>query len=54
VPVDVLGADYRRIMAVLGQAGDSLTARQTAVALGWDSALPSRVEGARGKLKRLV
>lgn len=54
VPVDVLGADYRRIMAVLGQAGDSLTARQTAVALGWDSSVPSRVEGARGKLKRLV
>jgi hypothetical protein len=54
VPVNVLGADYRRIMAVLGQPGDSLTARQTAVALGWDSSLPSRVEGARGKLKRLV
>ncbi|WSA81507.1 hypothetical protein OG930_41775 [Streptomyces sp. NBC_01799] len=54
VPVDVLGADYRLIMAVLGQAGDSLTARQTAVALGWDSSVPSRVEGARGRLKRLV
>jgi hypothetical protein len=54
VPVDVLGADYRRIMTVLGEAGDSLTARQTAVALGWDSSVPSRVEGARGKLKRLV
>ncbi|MER6103772.1 hypothetical protein ABT115_15945 [Streptomyces sp. NPDC001832] len=54
VSVDVLGADYRLIMAVLGQAGESLTARQTAVALGWDSSVPSRVEGARGRLKRLV
>lgn len=54
VPVDVLGAEYRLIMAVLGEAGDSLTARQTAVALGWDSSVPSRVEGARGRLKRLV
>ncbi|MCX4650240.1 hypothetical protein OG456_50045 [Streptomyces sp. NBC_01446] len=54
VPVDVLGADYRRIMTVLGEADGSLTARQTAVALGWDSSVASRVEGARGKLKRLV
>ncbi|MFB6717648.1 MULTISPECIES: hypothetical protein [unclassified Streptomyces] len=54
VSVDVLGADYRLIMAVLGQAGDSLTARQTAVALGWDSSVPSRVESARGRLKWLV
>lgn len=54
VPVDALGADYRLIMAVLGEAGDSLTARQVAVALGWDSSVPSRVEGARGRLKRLL
>lgn len=54
VSVDVLCADYRLIMAVLGQAGDSLTARQTAVALGWDSSVPSRVESARGRLKWLV
>ncbi|MFB7530946.1 hypothetical protein ACFC0C_22370 [Streptomyces sp. NPDC056178] len=52
--VDVLGADYRLSTAVLGQAGDSLTARQTAVVLGWDSSVPSRVESARGRLKRLV
>ncbi|MEU9111558.1 hypothetical protein AB0D04_07145 [Streptomyces sp. NPDC048483] len=52
--VDVLGVDYRRIMTVLGEAGGSLTARQTAVALGWDSSVPFRVEGARGRLKRLV
>lgn len=54
VPVDVLGAEYRLIMAALGQTGDSLTARQAAVSLGWDSSVPSRVEGARGRLKRLV
>ncbi|WP_326778916.1 hypothetical protein [Streptomyces sp. NBC_01445] len=54
VPVDVLGADYRRIVTVLGEADGSLTARQTAVALGWDTSVASRVEGARGKLKRLV
>lgn len=55
VPVEVLGPDYRRIMTVLDEAdGDGLTARQTAVALGWDSSVASRVEGARGRLKRLV
>lgn len=55
VPVEVLGTDYRRIVTACGKAGgDGLTARQTAVALGWDSALPARVEGARGRLKRLV
>ncbi|MEV7238337.1 hypothetical protein AB0N06_31665 [Streptomyces sp. NPDC051020] len=55
VSMEVLGADYRHIMAVFEEAGgDSLTARRTAVALGWDSSAPSRVEGARGKLKRLV
>ncbi|WP_405682090.1 hypothetical protein [Streptomyces sp. NBC_00057] len=55
VPVEVLGTDYRRIMAAFGEAGgDSLTARQAAVALGWDTAVPARVEGARGRLKRLV
>lgn len=54
VAVDVLGADYRRIMTALDQAGGSLTARQTAVALGWDSSVASRVEGARSRLKRLV
>ncbi|WP_405682308.1 hypothetical protein [Streptomyces sp. NBC_01238] len=52
VSVDVLGADYRLIMAVLGQAGDSLTARQAAVALGWDSAVPSRACAHSGELTR--
>lgn len=55
VSMEVLGAGYRHIMAVFEEAGgDSLTARRTAVALGWDSSVPAQVEGARGKLKRLV
>ncbi|MGW1093630.1 hypothetical protein ACWD4L_47665 [Streptomyces sp. NPDC002596] len=55
VSVEVLGSDYRRIMAAFDEAGgDGLTARQTAVALRWDSSVPSRVEGTRGRLKRLV
>ncbi|GGX45654.1 hypothetical protein GCM10010341_79280 [Streptomyces noursei] len=55
VPVEVLGSDYRRIMVAFDEAGGgALTARQTAVALGWDSSVPSRGEGARGRLKRLA
>ncbi|MGY0071640.1 hypothetical protein ACWZEH_33760 [Streptomyces sp. QTS137] len=55
VPVEVLGPDCRRIMAALDEAGgDGPTARQTAVALGWDSSVVSRVEGARGRPRRLV
>jgi hypothetical protein len=55
VPVEVLGPDYQRIMAVFDDAGrDGLAARQAAVTLGWDSSVASRVEGARGRLKRLV
>ncbi|MEU9063393.1 hypothetical protein AB0D13_32140 [Streptomyces sp. NPDC048430] len=55
VEVDVLGPDYRRIMAVFEKAGgDGLSARQVAVGLGWDVSVPARVEGARGRLKRLV
>lgn len=35
VEVDILGPDYRRIMAVLEKAGgDGLSARQVAVGLG--------------------
>ncbi|MEU7075787.1 hypothetical protein AB0B30_37545 [Streptomyces narbonensis] len=45
----------RRIMAVFEKAGgDGLWARQVAVGLGWDVSVPARVEGARGRLKRLV
>lgn len=55
VSVDVLGPDYRRIVEAAGQAGGKgLSARQVAVLLGWDSALATRVEGARSRLKRLV
>ncbi|MFI6289527.1 hypothetical protein ACIBCM_33130 [Streptomyces sp. NPDC051018] len=55
VSIRVLGPDYRHIMAVFEETGgDSLTARQAAVALGWDTGPPARVEGARGRLKRLV
>jgi hypothetical protein len=55
VSVEVLGPDYRRIMTVFKDTGgDGLTAKQVAVKLGWDPALPARVEGARGRMKRLV
>ncbi|MEV7675913.1 hypothetical protein [Streptomyces sp. NPDC088752] len=55
VEVDILGPDYRRIMAVFEKvAGDGLSARQVAVGLGWDVSVPARVEDARGRLKRLV
>ncbi|MEV8305780.1 hypothetical protein AB0P36_00095 [Streptomyces flavidovirens] len=55
VSVEALGPDYRRIMAAFTKAGgDSVTARQAAVMLGWDPAVATRVEGARGRLKRLV
>ncbi|MFJ3786175.1 hypothetical protein [Streptomyces sp. NPDC090093] len=55
VEVDVLGPDYRRITAVFEKAGDEgLSARQVAVGLGWDVSVPARVEGVRGRLKRLV
>lgn len=55
VSVGVLGPDCRRIMTVFEDAGGSgLTARQVAVKLGWDSAVAARVEGTRGRMKRLV
>ncbi|MFI8308943.1 hypothetical protein ACIF80_37250 [Streptomyces sp. NPDC085927] len=38
----------------LEAGADGLGARRAAVVLGWDSALASRVEGARARLKRLV
>ncbi|MGC5041625.1 hypothetical protein ACPXCS_39555 [Streptomyces sp. DT190] len=53
--VEVLSVDYQALMAAALEAGaDGLGARQAAVVLGWDSALASRVEGARARLKRLV
>ncbi|MER5443676.1 hypothetical protein [Streptomyces sp. NPDC002790] len=53
--VEVLAMDYQTVMAAALDAGsDGLGARQTAVVLGWDSAVASRVEGARARLKRLV
>lgn len=53
--VEVLGSDYRRIMTVFEDAGGvGLTAKQVAVKLGWDAAVAARVEGARGRMKRLV
>lgn len=53
--VEVLAVDYQVVMAAALDAGnDGLGARQTAVVLGWDSAVASRVEGARARLKRLV
>lgn len=55
VSVEALGLDYRRIMAAFDSSGGmGLTARQVAAHLGWDTALASRVEGARGRLKRLA
>jgi hypothetical protein len=55
VSVETLGLDYQRIMAAVDSSGGmGLTARQVAAHLGWDTALASRVEGARGRLKRLV
>lgn len=55
VSVDVLGPDYRRIMTVFADmGGDALTAKQVAAKLGWDPALATRVEGARGRMKRPV
>jgi hypothetical protein len=55
VSVEALGLDYRRIMEAFGSPdGTGLTARQVAVQLGWDTAVASRVEGARGRMKRLV
>ncbi|WP_372352342.1 hypothetical protein [Streptomyces sp. KL116D] len=46
--VEVLAVDYQAVMAAALDAGsDGLGARQTAVVLGWDSAVASRVEGAR-------
>lgn len=53
--VGILGPDYRRIMTVLEDAGGGgLTAKQVAARLGWDPAVAARVEGARGRMKRLV
>ncbi|MGI5198289.1 hypothetical protein ACQEVY_32445 [Streptomyces sp. CA-288835] len=50
-----LSVDYQALMAAALEAGgDGLGARRAAVVLGWDSALASRVEGARARLKRLV
>ncbi|WP_308294270.1 hypothetical protein [Streptomyces sp. ST2-7A] len=55
VSVEVLGPDYQRIMSAFeGADGGSLSARRVAVVLGWDSSVPARVEGARGRMKRLV
>ncbi|MFF0483889.1 hypothetical protein [Streptomyces sp. NPDC004435] len=55
VEVEILGPDYRGIMAVFKKAGgDGLSARQVAVGLGWDVSVTARVEGARGRLKPLV
>ncbi|MER6560575.1 hypothetical protein ABT300_23150 [Streptomyces sp. NPDC001027] len=55
VSVDVLGPDYRRIMTLFqGAGGDGLTAKQVAARLGWDAAASTRVEGARGRMKRLM
>lgn len=55
VSVEVLGPDYRRIMTVFKDTGGGgLTAKQVAVKLGWDPAVAARVEGARGRMKRLV
>ncbi|MEU0837765.1 hypothetical protein [Streptomyces sp. NPDC005969] len=50
VSMEALGADCRHIKAVFEEAGgDSVTARRTAVALGWDSSVPAWVEGTRGQ-----
>lgn len=55
VTVKDLGPDYRQIMELLRGAGASgMTARQVAERLGWDVSVTSRVEGARGRMKRLV
>jgi hypothetical protein len=55
VSVDVLGSDYRRIMvAFQDTGGDGLSAKHVAEKLGWDPAVATRVEGARGRMKRLV
>jgi hypothetical protein len=55
VSVDVLGPDYRRIMTLFQDTGGGgLTAKQVAAKLGWDAAVATRVEGARGRMKRLV
>lgn len=55
VSAQVLGQDYRRIMEAFdGPGGPGLTAKQVAVHLGWDTGLASRVEGVRGRMKRLV
>ncbi|MFE7891141.1 hypothetical protein [Streptomyces sp. NPDC057412] len=53
VGVEDLSVDYQALMAATLEAGaDGLGARRAAVALGWDSASVSRVEGARARLKR--
>ncbi|MBQ0988454.1 hypothetical protein KBZ10_28915 [Streptomyces sp. F63] len=53
--VEVLSVEYQGLMAAAVEAGSGgLGARRAAVVLGWDSAVASRVEGARARLKRLV
>jgi hypothetical protein len=53
--VEDLSVDYQAVMAAAAEAGvEGLGARRAAVVLGWDSALASRVEGAKARLKRLV
>ncbi|WP_344323763.1 hypothetical protein [Streptomyces macrosporus] len=52
--VEVLSVDYQALMAAAEAGSDGLGARRAAVVLGWDSAVASRVEGARARLKRLV
>ncbi|MEU5075992.1 hypothetical protein AB0G76_31190 [Streptomyces asoensis] len=53
--VEDQSVDSQAVMAAAAEAGgDGLGARRAAVALGWDSASASRVEGARARLKRLV
>ncbi|MFF8911527.1 hypothetical protein [Streptomyces olivaceoviridis] len=50
---EVLSVDYQALTAAEAGA-DGPGARRAAVVPGWDSASPSRVEGARARLKRLV
>ena len=47
---------YLKAPLVVGLGGGSAldTAKQVAVRLGWDPAVAARVEGARGRMKRLV
>ncbi|TLS44460.1 hypothetical protein FE633_20325 [Streptomyces montanus] len=55
VSVKVLVPDYRRIMTVFKDTGDGgLSTKRVAAKLGWDPAVATRVEGARGRMKRLV